>query len=118
MNGAMMYWPEPNILYTEGFALDEWAAGRWGLSPIRSGSQRIGLVLDAAIEPDLRLRHLQAADAARATLGVNVAALATTDVPIGVELAMLPSGASWGTVRRPDALLRAARRLRDEDGCT
>ena len=28
MNGAQMYWPESNILYTEGYALDEWAAGR------------------------------------------------------------------------------------------
>ena len=92
MNGAMMYWPEDNILYTEGFALDEWASGRWGLSPVRTGSQRIGLVLDAGIEDELRLRHLQAADAARATLGINVAAHVVTDAPLGVEIAMSPAG--------------------------
>mmetsp|Transcript_65200 Transcript_65200/g.180798 ORF Transcript_65200/g.180798 Transcript_65200/m.180798 type:complete len:334 (-) Transcript_65200:198-1199(-) len=117
MNGAMMYWPEDNILYTEGYALDEWAAGRWGLAPVRTGSQRIGLVLDAGIEDELRLRHLQAADAARATLGIDIAGLETTDVPLGVELEMTPSGASWGTVKRPDSLLRASRRLRDA-GCS
>jgi len=98
-----------------GYALDEFAAGRWGLRP--STSQRVGLLLDAGIEEDLRLRHLQAADAARATLGVSVAAYTTTDVPVGVEIAMSPAGASWGTLRRPDALLAAARRLVDA-GCT
>lgn len=32
----------------------------------------IGLLLDSAIEEDLLVRHLQVADAARATLGVCV----------------------------------------------
>ena len=115
MNGAQLYWPKPGMLYTEGYALDELAAGRWGLRPVTS--QRVGLLLDAGIEPELRLRHLQAADAARATLGVNVAAHTTTDVPLGVELRMSPAGASWGTLGRPDALLRAAELLAEE-GCT
>jgi hypothetical protein len=60
---------------------------------------------------------MQAADACRATLGVNVAAVATTDEPLGVELRMSPAGASWGTLGRPDALLRGARALQ-ESGCT
>lgn len=115
MNGAMLYWPHPALQYTEGFALDEFAAGRWGLRP--ATSQRVGLLLDSAIEPELRLRHLQAADACRATLGVNVAAFATTEVPLGVELRMSPAGASWGTLGRPEALLAAARKLQ-EAGCT
>ena len=33
MNGAQLYWPAPELLYTEGYALDEFAAGRWGLRP-------------------------------------------------------------------------------------
>ena len=45
MNGAQLYWPAPELLYTEGYALDEFAAGRWGLWP---ASQRVGLLLDAA----------------------------------------------------------------------
>ena len=115
MNGAMLYWPHEALQYTEGYALDEFAAGRWGLRP--ATSQRVGLLLDAAIEPELRLRHLQAADAARATLGVNVAAVTTTDAPLDVELRLSPAGASWGTLGKPESLLRAARQLRDA-GCT
>lgn len=60
MNGASLYWPQDNILYTEGYALDEFAAGRWGLRPLKGGGgHRIGLVLDKAMEEEMRLRHLQ-----------------------------------------------------------
>ena len=115
MNGAQLYWPDPKLQYVEGFALDEFAAGRWGLRPVTS--QRVGLVLDCAIEPELRTRHLQAADAVRATLGVNVAGYAVTKEPLGVSIEMSPAGASWGTLAKPQALLDAARRLTDA-GCT
>ena len=69
MNGAQLYWSDPALHYVEGYALDQFAAGKWGLRPVTS--QRVGLLLDEAIEPDLKLRHLQAADACRATLGIN-----------------------------------------------
>jgi hypothetical protein len=29
LNGAMMYWPMENVLYVEGYALDEFASGMW-----------------------------------------------------------------------------------------
>lgn len=65
----------------------------------------------------LSLPH-QVADAARATLGINVAEYLVTDEPLGVGIAMSPGGASWGTIARPDSLLRAAHRLVKRGGCT
>jgi hypothetical protein len=109
MNGAQLYWPLPNGLYVEGYGLDQFAAGRWGLRPVHQN--RIGLVLDAGIEPDLRWRHLQAADAARATLGLDLADYVVTDRPLGVTLRTAESGATWGTVEHPASLLRAVERL-------
>jgi len=50
LNGAMLYWPMPNVLYVEGYALDEFAAGRVALRPQVSGCQRVGLLLDRAME--------------------------------------------------------------------
>ena len=50
LNGAMLYWPMPNVLYVEGYALDEFAAGRVALRPQTSGCQRVGLLLDRAME--------------------------------------------------------------------
>jgi len=59
----------------------------------------------------LQLRHLQAVDASRATLGLNITDYVLTDVPLNVELRMSESGASWGTIANPDSLLRAAEKL-------
>lgn len=109
LNGASLYWPLPNVSYVEGYGLDQFAAGQWGLRPIHRN--RIGLLLDQGIEPELRDRHLQVADAARATLGLEIADYVVTDAPLGVELRTAASGATWGTIRQPDSLLRGAETL-------
>jgi hypothetical protein len=106
LNGAQLYWNLSNAFYVEGYSLDKFAAGCWGLRPVHQN--RVGLILDQGIEPDLRLRHLQAADATRATLGLNLTDYVVTDAPLNVELRTAASGASWGTIGNPDSLLRAA----------
>jgi hypothetical protein len=114
MNGAQLYWSMPNALYVEGYALDKFAAGIWGLQPVRRN--RIGIVFDRSIPEDLRIRHLQAADAARATLGLDLTDYVVTDSPLGVELRTASSGASWGTIDRPDSLLRAVDKSLSQTG--
>lgn len=109
LNGAQLYWSLSNALYVEGYALDKFAQGWYGLQPVHQN--RVGLILDQAIEPELQLRHLQAADATRATLGLNLTDYTITDAPLGVQLRQSESGASWGTIANPDSLLRAAETL-------
>ena len=109
LNGAQLYWPLPNAFYVEGYGLDKFASSSWGLRPVRQN--RIGLILDRGIEPDLRTRQLQAAEASRATLGLSLTDYVITDTPLNVELRSSASGASWGTVKNPDSLLRAAESL-------
>jgi hypothetical protein len=109
MNGAQLYWSSENILYVEGYGLDKFSAGEWGLQPVHQN--RVGLILDRGIEPELRLRHLQASDATRATLGLNITDYILTDQPLQVELRLAKSGVSWGTIANPDSLLRAAEKL-------
>ena len=114
LNGAQLYWSLANAFYVEGYGLDKFASGCWGLHPVYQN--RVGLILDRGIETDLRLRHLQAADAARATLGLNLTDYVITDVPLNVELRTAASGASWGTIGNPDSLLRAAEILINKAG--
>jgi len=109
LNGAMLYWPLPQVWYVEGYALDRWAAGDWGLQPVHQ--QRLGVVLDAGMEPDVQLRHRQAIQAAQATLGLTIAGEVLTDMPLGVGLQTADSGATWGTLAHPDSLLRAVATL-------
>ena len=109
LNAAALYWSDRRIHYVEGWSLNRFAAGDLALAPV--ASQRVGLLLDAGIDADLRQRHLQVADACRASLGLTIGPVLTTDQPLGVSLRQGPSGASWGTLERPDALMRAGERL-------
>jgi len=110
MNGASLYWSDPRIHYVEGSALDRFAAGELALRPVRR--QRLGLLLDAGIEDSLRLRHLQVAEGCRASLGLEIGPVVTTDRPLEVSLSRGPSGMSWGRLGQPAALLRAGDRLK------
>ena len=114
LNGAQLYWSLENTYYVEGYGLDRFAAGKWGLNPVRQN--KIGLLLDRGIEPELRLRHIQAADAARGTLGLSLTDYVVTDAPLEVELRTSNSGASWGTIGNPGSLLRAAEKLIHQGG--
>ena len=110
MNGAALYWSDQRIQYVEGSSLDRFAAGELLLRPVRQ--QRVGLLLDAGLEPEVRHRHLQVADGCRATLGLDIGPVVTTEVPLQVSLSQGPSGVSWGQLGEPQALLEAGLRLK------
>ena len=110
MNGAALYWSDPRLHYVEGSSLDRFAAGELLLRPVRR--QRIGLLLDAGIEPELRQRHLQVADGCRASLGLEIGPVVITEEPLQVQLSLGASGVSWGELGRPQALLRAGHQLK------
>ncbi|KAL7138724.1 hypothetical protein ABFS83_09G001900 [Erythranthe nasuta] len=111
----MLYWPMSNVLYVEGYALDRFAEGLWGLEP--GHQNKVGLVLDAGIEESLRVRHLQVVDAARASLGLPVVEYTVTDAALQVEKWIDPkSGQSTGRIQRPDSLLRAVGTLVERSG--
>ncbi|KAJ4839370.1 hypothetical protein Tsubulata_035767 [Turnera subulata] len=110
LNAAMLYWPMPNVLYVEGYALDRFAEGLWALLPVHQN--KVGLVLDKGIEEELRIRHLQVADAARASLGLPVVEYIVTDTALEVEKWVDPkSGQSTGRIKHPESLLRAVNTL-------
>ena len=110
MNGASLYWSDPRVHYVEGYGLDRFAVGEWALRPVRR--QRIGLLLDAGIEPELAQRQIQVAEGCRSSLGLDIGPVISTDAPLDVTLERGASGASWGRLGSPDALLRAGERLK------
>jgi hypothetical protein len=114
LNAAALYWSDPRIHYVEGWALNRFACGDLALAPARQ--QRVGLVLDRAIEEPLRLRHLQVAQACGASLGLSIGPVVTTEEPLGVGLAWGGSGTSWGSLQAPGALLRAGEKVVEGGG--
>ncbi len=110
MNGGSLYWPETCIQYVEGYSLNLFAAGEVFLKPVRQ--QKVGLLLDAGLESDLKKRHLQVADGCVASLGLNIGPVITTERAIQINLKKGLSGSSWGSIEEPDILLRAAEKLK------
>ena len=45
LNGASLYWSMPNVLYTEGYAIDRMAKGDWGLRFIKGGMMIVTIYL-------------------------------------------------------------------------
>ena len=111
LNGASLYWNDPRIHYVEGYALDKFAKGDIALKLVKG--QKIGLLLDAGLNPVLRKRHLQVVDACRASLGLNIGPVVTTEVPLQITIKTGPSGSSWGELLNPDELLRAGEKLKN-----
>ncbi|MCJ2544188.1 DUF3326 domain-containing protein [Thermostichus vulcanus] len=109
LNGASLFWPMQNVLYVEGYGLDQFCAGRWHLRPVRQN--QVGVVLDAGIPADLQQRHLHVIQAAQATLGLDIGPWRITSQPLGLSLGHSPSGASQGSLAHPDVLLAAAKAL-------
>ncbi len=110
MNGGSLYWNDPRIFYVEGYSLDRFTAGEILLEPVRQ--QRIGLLLDAGIETELRERHMQVADGCKASLGLNIGPVVITDTSLGITLRKGSSGSSWGDLECPASLLRGGEVLK------
>ncbi len=109
LNGASLFWPMENVLYVEGYGLDQFCARVWNLRPVRQN--RVGVVLDAGIPADLQQRHIQVIQAAQATLGLDIGPWRLTRQPLGISISHSPSGASQGSLAHPEALLEAAQEL-------
>ena len=110
MNGGSLYWPDAHIQYVEGFSLNLFAAGEVFLKPVVQ--QKVGLLLDAGLDSDMRKRHLQVADGCVASLGIDIGPVITTERAIRINLKKGLSGTSWGSIDEPDVLLRAAEKLK------
>ena len=110
MNGASLYWNDSRIQYLEGYGLDRFLVGSLALRSVRQ--QKVGLLLDAGIEANLRERHLHVAEGCRATLGLNIGPILTTEAPLEISLDQGSSGISWGGLSQVDVLLRAGEKLK------
>ncbi|WP_320665163.1 DUF3326 domain-containing protein [Prochlorococcus sp. MIT 1223] len=110
MNAAVLTWNDPRIQYVEGYSIDRFASGTLSLRPVRQ--QKIGLLLDAGLEPDLYQRHLQVADACKASLGLNIGPVVQTEFPLDIDLNLSSSGTSGGIIQNPDVLLAAGEKLK------
>lgn len=104
-----------NMLYVEGYTLDEFVKGNLNLEPI-SNKNKIGIVFDKSIPQDVLNVHLNTMNAVRVVYGIDVNDYEITEDEIGIEFTLNNDGVSDGTVKTPKTILKAAKKLLNR-GC-
>ena len=105
---------DKNMLYVEGYSIDEFFKGNIKLIP--SKRNRIGVVFDKAISKDVLNIHINTMNAVKCVYGVNVSDYIITKEEVGVDFGLEDSGISTGTVKNIETLLDASKELINK-GC-
>lgn len=98
-----------NMLYVEGYSLDEFFKGNINLAP--SHNNKVGVVFDRAIPQDVLNIHINTINAVKTVYGVDVIGYELTEQPVGVTFSLGPSGVSAGNVNNEKTLLKASEKL-------
>lgn len=97
-----------NMLYVEGYTLDEFFKGNINLIP--SKNNKIGVVFDKEISEDILNIHINTINAVKTVYDIEVI-YEITDENVGVEFFVDPSGISTGGVKNIQTLLPTAKNL-------
>lgn len=99
-----------NMLYVEGYSLDEFVKGNINLLPVDKPNT-VGIVFDKAIPQDVLNVHINTMNAVKTVYGVEIGGYEVTDEPVGVEFKIDECGISNGCVRNMETMLNSAKRL-------
>lgn len=97
-----------NMLYVEGYSLDEFFKGNFGLIP--SKNNKIGVVLDKGISQDVLNIHINTINAVKTVYGLDIIS-EVTEKAVQVDFFVDESGISTGKVNNIEQLLKTAKSL-------
>lgn len=97
-----------NMLYVEGYTLDEFFKGNVNLIP--SKNNKIGVIFDKEISQEVLNIHINTINAVRTVYDIDII-YEITDKNVGVEFFVDSSGISTGGVKNIKTLLPAAKRV-------
>ena len=109
VNAACFSGITDNMLYVEGYALDEFFRGKLNL--IQSRNNTIGIIFDKALPKPVLNVHINTINAVKTVYGTNVCGYEITDKGVGVDFFIDKSGISMGNVSNLATLKRAAEKL-------
>jgi len=109
VNAACFSGITDNMLYVEGYSLDDFFKGKLSLTP--SNNNKIGIIFDKDISPKILNVHINTINAVKTVYGCNILGWEITDSPVGIDFYINNKTNSTGTVKNVDTLLRAAEKL-------
>ena len=101
-----------NMLYVEGYSLDRFFKGEICLE--RSRNNKIGIIFDKAIKPNVLNVHINTMNAVEVVYGLNIIGYEITEEDVGVDFFVDKSGVSMGNVKNLLTLKNAAKKLIDK----
>ncbi len=109
VNAACFSGINENMLYVEGYSLDEFFRGRLNLLP--SNNNKIGIVFDKSISQRVLNVHINTINAVKTVYGINIIGYEITDSPAGIEFFIDKSGVSTGNVKNLETIKIASKNL-------
>ena len=109
VNAACFSGINENMLYVEGYTLDEFFKGNCLLE--ESNNNRIGVIFDKSIPNDVLNIHINTINAVKTVYDINVSDIEITDLPVGVEFFITNTGVSMGNVKNIETLKLAGQKL-------
>lgn len=112
VNAACFSGITDNMLYVEGYSLDRFFKGEICLE--RSRNNKIGIIFDKAIKPEVLNVHINTMNAVEVVYGLNIIGYEITEEDVGVDFFIDKSGVSMGNVKNLLTLKNAAKKLLDK----
>ena len=98
-----------NMLYVEGYSLDEFFKGNLNL--ILSQNNKIGIIFDKAIPEHILNVHINTMNAVKTVYGIDIPFYEITEESVDVTFDIDKNGISNGSLKNPTTLLNSAKNL-------
>ena len=102
-----------NMLYVEGYSLDSFFKGNLCLVE-QSYPNKIGVVFDKSISQGVLNVHINTINAVKTVYGLDIIGYEITEEDVGVEFVIDESGASTGSVKNIDTVIKSAKKLQNQ----
>lgn len=102
-----------NMLYVEGYSVDEFCKGRLNLNPTTK-KNKIGVIIDKSIPQGIINVHINTMNAVKTIYGCNIIGYDITKEDVGVEFAVDKSGISTGSVNNIQTIVESGKRLLEQ----
>lgn len=102
-----------NMLYVEGYSLDCFFKGNLCLVE-QSCPNKIGVVFDKSISQGVLNVHINTINAVKTVYGLDIIGYEITEEDVGVEFVIDESGASTGSVKNIDTVIKSAKNLQNQ----
>ena len=98
-----------NMLYCEGSSITDFFKGKIFFE--ENKKNKIGIIFDKAIPKNVLNIHINTLNAVKTVYGIDIIGYEITDEPVGVNFFMTENNISSGSVKNPQTMIEAGKKL-------